>query len=183
MGIFGKQRKPPVVTTPPMTVVRIKKRSTTSAAAPGKKAPVAAPKAPRSEKDRASNKKVVDSHRPQCAAVTPAGAQCKNSARAGRKYCGSHKGFRPTAAGKSATDTAPRVAKAADTKPAARKAPAKKAAPKQFGRSGYLLYKNGPRYLFSKKAKPEKGWTRVNSIPTGFKVKVTPNGLPVLAKK
>lgn len=35
---------------------------------------------------------------PQCAALTDGGAQCRNSARHGSRYCGSHKGYQPPTA-------------------------------------------------------------------------------------
>lgn len=34
-------------------------------------------------------------YRPQCSAITEDGAQCRNSARGGSKYCGSHFGYQP----------------------------------------------------------------------------------------
>ena len=71
------------------------------------------------------------------------------------------------------------VAKAAAKKPAAAKAPVKK----QVSRGDYLLYKSGPRHFFSKKKAVEKGWTRIYTVPAGFKIQVTNTGLPVLAKK
>lgn len=36
-----------------------------------------------------------DAYRPQCAAVTADGAQCRNSAREGSKYCAPHFGYQP----------------------------------------------------------------------------------------
>ncbi len=61
--------------------------------------------------------------RPQCAAVTADGKQCKNSARASSKYCGSHKGYTKAsdASKVKKADTKPRHAGAADTKPSVRK--------------------------------------------------------------
>lgn len=82
-------------------------------------------------------------YRPQCVALTEDGAQCRNSAREGSKYCASHKGYQPpTAKGiaqrvegaawdpsDNVTDkssvrranTKPTVRKAKDTKVAVRK--------------------------------------------------------------
>ncbi|MGB0653543.1 MAG: hypothetical protein ACPGQL_10125 [Thermoplasmatota archaeon] len=62
-------------------------------------------------------------YRPQCQGLTPAGAQCRNSARSGSKYCASHKGYRPPAAAVAAEakDTLPRVKKAEDTAPSGRR--------------------------------------------------------------
>lgn len=73
--------------------------------------------------------------------------------------------------------------KASAKKAATKKAPTTKAAPKQVTRNGYLLYQSGSRYFFSKKKAPQKGWKKITTVPTGFKVKVTSNGLPVLARK
>lgn len=57
----------------------------------------------------------------QCAAVTPDGKQCRNSSRAGSKYCGSHKGFNPARAAKALVETKPRAKKGKDTKAKVRK--------------------------------------------------------------
>jgi len=58
-------------------------------------------------------------YRPQCAAVTKDGKQCRNSAKAGSKYCGSHQGHRPVSLKEiqAKADTKPRAAKAEDTRP------------------------------------------------------------------
>ncbi len=57
-------------------------------------------------------------YQPQCAGLTQAGVQCRNSARARSKYCASHKGYRPPSASSlTQLDTAPRVKGAADTTP------------------------------------------------------------------
>ena len=40
----------------------------------------------------------TDGYRPQCTALTSDGSQCRNSARGGSKYCGSHKGYQPPGA-------------------------------------------------------------------------------------
>jgi hypothetical protein len=78
-----------------------------------------------------------DSYRPQCAALTADGKQCRNSARGASKYCAPHKGYQPpTAKGLAqriegdawdpndkltdrqsvaTADTRPRVRKAKDT--------------------------------------------------------------------
>jgi len=90
-------------------------------------------------------------YRPQCAALTEDGSQCRNSARGTSRYCSSHKGYQPpTAKGLAkriegdaydaddsltdrasvaAADTKPVVRKAKDTRVKVRKAP-KKAAKK-----------------------------------------------------
>ncbi len=92
-------------------------------------------------------------YRPQCSALTDDGKQCRNSAREGSKYCGSHIGYQPSASkglakrieGESWSpkdkltnkqsaknaDTRPKVRKAKDTRVSVRKT-AKKA--KQAGR-------------------------------------------------
>jgi len=58
-------------------------------------------------------------YRPQCAAVTSAGVQCRNSARGGSDYCGSHKGYHPKSleSALAAKDTVPANVKAEDTLP------------------------------------------------------------------
>jgi hypothetical protein len=73
-------------------------------------------------------------YKPQCAALTGDGAQCRNSSRGSSKYCASHKGYQPPALkglaqrveGKSwsATDkrTDRQSRELADTRPAVRKA-------------------------------------------------------------
>ena len=58
-------------------------------------------------------------HSLQCAAVTADGAQCSNRSRAGSKYCGIHKAYRP-AKGARVTDTKPVGHKVKDTKPSLR---------------------------------------------------------------
>lgn len=115
--------------------------------------------------------------RPQCAALTAAGDQCKRSAREGSKYCGSHKGYRPPAKAKTvaAKDTAPAVKGAKDTKPAARR--------EQVTKYGYKLYQNGNRFFFSKKAQADVTGKPVYEMPKDRTVVRTPNGLPVLKKK
>lgn len=87
-------------------------------------------------------------YQPQCSALTDDGAQCRNSARHGSRYCSSHKGYQPpTAKGLAqriegdgwdpsdgltdrasvaAADTKPRVRKAKDTRVKVRKAPKRK---------------------------------------------------------
>jgi hypothetical protein len=74
-------------------------------------------------------------YRPQCSALTADGKQCRNSARGGSKYCGSHVGYQPKTLkgsakkieGKtwSATDklTDKQSVKRADTKARVKKAP------------------------------------------------------------
>jgi hypothetical protein len=72
-----------------------------------------------------------EAYRPQCAAITEEGSQCRNSAREGSKYCGSHFGYQPPVLAKSTVDrkdTRARVADAPDTKPSTRKS--------WFGRKG-----------------------------------------------
>lgn len=66
----------------------------------------------------------VDAYRPQCAALTEAGAQCRNSAREASKYCISHFGYQPPTIAKAEArreDTLPRVKGAADTLPSVRR--------------------------------------------------------------
>lgn len=68
---------------------------------------------------------VAPAYRPQCAALTDAGHQCRNSARHESKYCASHFGYQPPAIAQAAArreDTRPRVRKAKDTLPSVRKA-------------------------------------------------------------
>jgi hypothetical protein len=68
---------------------------------------------------------LVQAYRPQCAALTDEGHQCRNSARHDSKYCISHFGYQPPQIAKAAAgreDTLPRVKGAPDTKPAVRKA-------------------------------------------------------------
>lgn len=84
-----------------------------------------------------------DGYRPQCSALTEDGKQCRNSARAGSKYCGSHFGYQPRTLKGSAqriegeawsddddrtdsetvreADTKARVEGAKDTKPSVRR--------------------------------------------------------------
>lgn len=52
----------------------------------------------------------------QCAAVTAAGSQCSNRSRDGSKYCGGHKGYRPSKALKI-SDTKPVGRRVKDTAP------------------------------------------------------------------
>jgi hypothetical protein len=114
--------------------------------------------------------------RPQCVALTPAGKQCQNSARAGSKYCGAHKSYQPpgAATARAAKDSKPAVPKARDTKPAGRRT--------QVSRHGYSLYQSGNRYFFSKKPQKDVAGTPVYSMPSGRTVVRTPNGLPVLKR-
>jgi hypothetical protein len=63
--------------------------------------------------------------RPQCAALTEAGHQCRNSSRHGSLYCSSHFGYQPPPISKAAAareDTTPRVRAAPDTAPRVRRA-------------------------------------------------------------
>jgi hypothetical protein len=63
-------------------------------------------------------------YRPQCSALTEEGAQCRNSAREGSKYCASHFGYQPPVLAKATVDrkdTLARVKDAPDTKPSTRK--------------------------------------------------------------
>jgi hypothetical protein len=65
-----------------------------------------------------------EAYRPQCSAITEAGEQCRNSAREGSKYCGSHFGYQPPALARTSVDrkdTRARVKDAPDTKPSTRK--------------------------------------------------------------
>ncbi|MDD5502304.1 MAG: hypothetical protein PHH26_02440 [Candidatus Thermoplasmatota archaeon] len=59
-------------------------------------------------------------YRPQCAAITDSGGQCRNSARAGSKYCIAHKGYQPPTAGAimELMNTAPKTEAAKDVAPA-----------------------------------------------------------------
>ena len=85
----------------------------------------------------------ADEYRPQCSAITEDGKQCRNSARGGSKYCGSHFGYQPKTLKGSAkhiegedwsdddnvtdkqtvtkADTKAKVKGAKDTKPSVRK--------------------------------------------------------------
>lgn len=58
-------------------------------------------------------------YQPQCGAITEEGAQCRNSAREGSKYCSSHFGFHPktTQGIHQSRDTEPRFESSRDTKP------------------------------------------------------------------
>lgn len=58
-------------------------------------------------------------YRPQCGAVTADGRQCRNSAKGGSPYCGSHQGHRPLSMKQLGArgDTKPRHARAEDTMP------------------------------------------------------------------
>lgn len=64
----------------------------------------------------------------QCSAVTAAGAQCRNTARASSKYCPSHRSYQPPTARLVAArrDTLPKVKGALDTLPSVRRAPKKR---------------------------------------------------------
>ncbi len=76
--------------------------------------PAAKPVAKAETKPEAEEKE----YQPQCAGLTQAGVQCRNSARAGSKYCSSHKGYRPpSAASLTQLDTEPQVKGAPDTTP------------------------------------------------------------------
>lgn len=57
--------------------------------------------------------------RPQCAALTDAGSQCRNSARTRSHYCASHKGYQPkTVEGlRAAFETSPAGPRTVETKP------------------------------------------------------------------
>lgn len=69
---------------------------------------------------------IEEAYRPQCAALTEEGAQCRNSSRDGSKYCSSHFGYQPTVMPKAEAkrdDTRPRVKDAPDTLPSVRKKP------------------------------------------------------------
>ena len=66
----------------------------------------------------------AEEYRPQCSAITEGGSQCRNSAREGSKYCGSHFGYQPPVLARSTVDrkdTRARVKDAPDTKPSSRK--------------------------------------------------------------
>lgn len=106
--------------------------------------PKAAKAKPRKAKARKATKDTSSAaYRPQCAALTADGKQCRNSARGASKYCAPHKGYQPpTAKGLAqriegdawdphdkltdrqsvaTADTRPRVRKAKDTKVKMRK--------------------------------------------------------------
>jgi hypothetical protein len=73
------------------------------AAAPATPAAPAAPAKPAAKpaakKAPAKAAKPADkAYQPQCGALSAAGNQCRNSARTGSKYCGSHKGYQPPTA-------------------------------------------------------------------------------------
>src|SRR5206468_1944684 len=68
--------------------------------------------------------KIEAGYRPQCAALTDFGHQCRNSARHESKYCASHFGYQPPTMAKAAAareDTLPRVKQAPDTVPSVRR--------------------------------------------------------------
>lgn len=62
----------------------------------------------------------------QCQALTQVGRQCRNTSRHDSRYCTSHKGYHPPAAGSVTveSDTAPRNRRAVDTLPSTRHRPA-----------------------------------------------------------
>ncbi len=99
----------------------VKKEVTSKAeAAPAAKAAAEArPPKPASKPAKTDgDEEAPKEYQPQCGALTQAGSQCRNSARAGSKYCSSHKGYRPPSAAQlKQLDTEPRVKGAADTTP------------------------------------------------------------------
>ena len=108
MGIFSKLFKKDKAAKAKTTTAAPAKepaKTVTVATAPAKAAPAnaapakkpAAKKAP--AKKAAAKKPAAKKLQPQCAALTAGGDQCKNSARGGSKYCGSHKGYQPPSAG------------------------------------------------------------------------------------
>lgn len=108
-----------------------KKRAgtTKSSAAPAKKK--ATKKRPAKKVRKKVTKKAAarpspaaQAYQPQCEAVTHDGKQCRNSARKGAKYCGSHKGYRPQSLDRvlATKDTLPAHKKAKDTLPGSAKA-------------------------------------------------------------
>lgn len=112
----------------PTPARRASKRKPTAATTPTKARPKAAERRPskprKATKATKATKAAPDNdYRPQCLAITPDNAQCRNSARTGSKYCGVHKGYQPPAAKKAggAKDTVPRVKRAKDTAPSGRK--------------------------------------------------------------
>lgn len=117
MGIFSKIFKRQAATGPE-TVVPAKNAAKPAAKPAAKKAP--AKKAAVKPAAKAAAKAPAEKkYQPQCSALTGGGDQCRNSARAGSKYCGSHKGYQPPSAKnvQAKKDTAPVSKKAADTKP------------------------------------------------------------------
>ncbi len=122
-----------------------------------------------------------------CAALTAAGNPCKRTARDGSKYCATHKGYRAPAAKKApAKAAAPKATKTNGTAKAA--APSKAATPRRVHvtHNGYKLYQKGNRFYFSKKTQAEvrqDGAEPVYELPANREIKVTQNGLPVLKSK
>ena len=74
----------------------------------------------RPEPEPAAEEPVAEKeYQPQCSALTEEGAQCRNSARGGSKYCSSHYGYQPrTVQGiHQSRDTEPRFDSSRDTLP------------------------------------------------------------------
>lgn len=132
MGLFDRFKKKKAAKAPAPKVeakaeakkVEAPKAETpaTPAAKPAAKvaAKPAAKKAPaKKAATKAAAKPADKKYQPQCAALTAGGDQCRNSARAGSKYCGSHKGYQPpsTKNVQAKKDTAPASKKADDTLP------------------------------------------------------------------
>lgn len=169
--LFGIKTEEAAPAAPAKTAEPAPKKAAPAAKKPAAKKPAAKPaaKKPAAKDD--------DEKRPQCLAITAAGGQCRNSARAGSKYCSRHKGYRvpSKAVAAKAEDTEPVVKKAKDTAPSARRT--------QYKVDGYKLFQNGNRYFFSKKAAKDVSGKPVYALPKDRKVVKTPNGLPVLKKK
>lgn len=136
----------------------------------------------------------------QCQAVTAAGTQCQSAARGTSKYCGRHKGYRPTASVPANADTKPARADVVDTKPTKRRTAGKTAngaaktangakttkangARTHFEHNGFRLYQKGNRYFFSKKAAKDVDGEPVREMPADRTIVTMATGLPVLKKK
>lgn len=101
-AVPGVRRAPqPVRATPPTRAAATPRRDVPVAAAPVRTPAPPEPVAAASE------------YQPQCSALRADGVQCRNSARGGSKYCGSHVGYQPrTAVGVvRQTDTTSKVAR------------------------------------------------------------------------
>jgi len=78
-------------------------------------------KTPAPEPEPAAPAPAAQEYQPQCSGLTEEGLQCRNSARAGSKYCSSHFGYQPrTVQGiHESRDTTPRFESSRDTTPGA----------------------------------------------------------------
>lgn len=80
-----------------------------------RKAAAATKKSRRKAREAPEAKPEEPQYQPQCGAITSAAKQCRNSAKAGSKYCGAHQGY-TQARGAKVLDTKPRAG-TEDTKP------------------------------------------------------------------